>query len=571
MLKQFVFRLMPIFAVIFLASCSDTAEVLDTSTEVAPVAEAPAVAEDNRPNFLVIMVDDMGYTDLGIYGSEINTPNLDQLAREGLILTDFHNQAVCAPTRAALMSGRDPHNAGGAMHVTPNQEGVPGYETYLNDDVVAFPEQLQNGGYNTYMAGKWHLGGAEDQTPNARGFDRSFALMQGGGSHYSDGRGMFEFARVSDYREDGVPVPELPEDFYSSVFYTDYIIDSIDQGDQSKPWFAFLSFTAPHWPLHAPEEDIARYEGMYDEGYEVLRESRIEAGKSAGVIPEAATPYRRLDRVSAWDDLSDEEKRISSRKMEIYATMVDIMDENVGRLIDHLKQTGDYDNTYIMFFSDNGAEGAPRNPGANGTDWVFDNSYENMGKVGSHIYYDADWAQAGVGVGRYFKGFPSAGGTLAPAIIHAPNLTKKGQISDQFISVIDIAPTFLELAGIEPTTVNRYGDPIEPMQGISFADFTTGDATQVRPDDFVFGWEIFGHRAIRKGDWKLLRMSSLPAEMGQRAYGIQDTDYWGLYDVSVDPGETNDLSDDHPEIVEELLAEWDNYMEGNGIILPIRP
>ncbi|MCL4158443.1 UNVERIFIED_CONTAM: hypothetical protein GTU68_002693, partial [Idotea baltica] len=297
----------------------------------------------------------MGYTDLGIYGSEIQTPNLDQLARDGLILTDFHNQAVCAPTRAALLSGTDNHNAGGTMEAAPNQKDVPGYETYLNEDVVAFPAILQQSGYNTYMAGKWHLGSAPHQMPNERGFDRSFALMQGVASHYHDS--VFSAPdNFSDYMEDGDLVEALPRDFYSSNFYTDYIIDAIDEDkDSGDPWFAYLAYTAPHWPLQAPDEDIARYDGYYDEGYEVLRINRIAKAKSLGVIPEEAEMYPRLQRVSAWEALSEEEKEVSSKEMEIYAAMIDVLDQNVGRLIDHLKKTGDYDNTFIVFISDNGA------------------------------------------------------------------------------------------------------------------------------------------------------------------------------------------------------------------------
>lgn len=523
-----------------------------------------------RPNILLILADDLGYTDVGVYGSEINTPNIDQLARDGLIMTDFHNQAVCAPTRAALLSGTDDHNSGGTMHQTPNQIGVPGYESYLNDDISPLPEQLQNGGYNTYMAGKWHLGSESHQTPKARGFDRSFALMQGGASHYADGRGMFTFQREAYYKENGVSIDNasLPEDFYSSDFYTDYIIDSIKQGEAEKPWFAYLAFTAPHWPLQAADEEVAKYEGMYDEGYEVLRAKRIAAGKEAGVIPMDAQPYPKLDKIADWSDLSAEEKKVSAKEMEIYAAMVDVMDQNIGRLISYLKETGQYDNTFIVFLADNGAEGADRNPGDNGTDWTFDNSYENMGRVGSHIYYGAEWAQAGVGVGRYYKSYASEGGNRGPAIINYPNMTKAGEISDAFASVIDLAPTFLDLANLQHATRNRYGDPVKPIQGVSMVPFVTGDVATVRPEDFTFGWETFGHSAIRKGDWKLLKIVSAPAERGQ--IGNQDTDYWGLYDMATDPGEVNDLSDQHPEIVEELLQIWEEYKVENDIVMPVR-
>lgn len=548
-------------ALLFVSAC----------TNQTPLSKAPASAgqsKDGRPNLLLIMADDLGYTDLGVYGSEIDTPNLDQLAKDGLLLTDFHNQAVCAPTRAAIMSGTDNRNAGGAMHQTDNQKGVPGYESYLNEDIVPLPQQLKEGGYQTYMAGKWHLGAEPHQLPIARGFEQSFTLMQGGASHYSDGRGMFERSRKGTYYENSTLIETLPEGFYSSDFYTDYIIKSIDQGDPNKPWFAFLAFTAPHWPLHVDEAYSDKYKGVYDQGYEVLRANRIAKGKELGVIPTEAPTFPKLDLVTAWDELSAQEKVISSRNMEIYAGMVDSLDKNVGRLIAHLKATGAYDNTYIMFLSDNGAEGANRPPGDNGTDWTFDNSLENMGKVNSHTYYGAGWAQAGVGVMRYYKSYSAEGGTRAPAIISHPAMTKSGQQSDAFASVVDIAPTFLELAAVTPVTITAKGEPAQPIQGVSMVPFVLGDANAVRNDDFTFGWEIFGHRAIRKGDWKLLYLTSQPAERNQPP--LQGADVWGLYNMTTDPGEVNDLSDQHPDIVADLLQEWEDYVAKNGIVLPIR-
>lgn len=547
-----------------LVSCSQ-----DRQTEAPMPESAMAMAvEESRPNILLIVADDLGYTDLGVYGSEIDTPNLDQLANDGLILTGFHNQAVCAPTRAAILSGTDNRNAGGAMHQTPNQRDVAGYESYLNEEVVAFPALLQQGGYNTYMAGKWHLGSGAHQTPNTRGFSRSFALMEGGASHYGDGIGMFAHTRVAHYVEDGVPVEKLPEDFYSSNFYTDYIIDSIDADSaEGDPWFAYLAFTAPHWPLQAPDEFVAKYEGVYEDGYEALREARVAKGKQLGVIPQEAPMYPRLEASDPWDSLSQEEKVISAKKMQIYAAMVDALDKNVGRLIDHLKQTGDYDNTLIVFISDNGAEGATRNPGDNGTDWTFDNSLENMGRVGSHIYYGDEWAQAGVGVGRYYKSFASEGGTHGPAFIHHPDLDKKGGISDAFVSVVDLAPTFLQLADVTQPAYGYNGRPLQPTQGESLLPLIFDGAESVRADDFTFGWEVFGHRAIRKGDWKLLWLSSTPAERAQPL--AEGADHWGLYDMRVDPGEVNDLSESMPERVTELLSAWDDYVQKNGIVLPV--
>lgn len=566
-----------IVAVSMLVACSDeisssndnnlsNAELTQVKTSDQSVSTNSA--SGSRPNILLIVADDLGYTDLGVYGSEIDTPNLDQLARDGLILTDFHNQAVCAPTRAAILSGTDNRNAGGAMHQTPNQRDVPGYESYLNEDVMPFPQTLQSGGYKTYWAGKWHLGREDHQTPDARGFDRSFALMEGGASHYADARGMFERARVANYVEDGEPVEKLPEGFYSSDFYTDYIINAIETDKAvDKPWFAYLAFTAPHWPLQAPDELVAKYEGAYDEGFEVLRTQRIKRAKELGIIPQQAQMYPRIEDSDVWDDLSPEEQKMSAKKMQIYAAMIDSVDHNIGRLITHLKDTDQYDNTFIMFISDNGAEGGTRNPGDNGTDWTFDNSFENIGRINSHVYYGDEWAQAGVGVGRYYKSYSSEGGTRGPAIIHHPNLSKKGVISDAFVSVVDIAPTALALAGLSHPNQSDEGREFQPIQGESIIPLAFESAETIRPADFTFGWEVFGHRAIRKGDWKLLWLSTKPAQRIQPI--AKDSDQWGLFDMNTDPGEVNDVASQYPEVVAELLAAWDQYVIENGIVLPV--
>ena len=546
-----------IWFVLVLVGCSAGSE---PELEVGQSQPAIEVGEDTRPNILLIVADDLGYTDLGVYGGEIDTPNLDQLAKDGLILTDFHNQAVCAPTRAAILAGTDNRNAGGAMHQYPEQLGMPGYEDYLSRDVVAFPDLLQQVGYKTYWAGKWHLGHEEDLTPDARGFDRSFALMDGFASHFAD-RMRASPDSLGIYVEDGEDVEQLPEDFFSTDFYTDYIIDAIEaDAETGQPWFAFLGYTAPHWPLQAPDEYIDKYAGQYDEGYEVLREQRIVRGKELGVIPQEAEMYPRLDIVPAWDSLSDEEKAISSREMELFSAMVDGIDQNVARLFDYLKESGQFDNTFIVFISDNGAEGAER--GSRG----FDYSLENMGRPNSYVVYGPEWAGAGVGVASWFKSYASEGGTWGPAFIHYPELARAGQLSDEFISVVDLAPTFLDLAGATHIQSSSSGQPLQELQGYSLVPYLLGEENQVREEDFTFGWEIFGHRAIRKGDWKLLRHSGSPSERSQPI--AAGADRWGLYNLSVDPGEVNDLSASEPEKVAELLEVWDEYVEVNGIVLP---
>ena len=525
-----------------------------------------AQTEDDRPNLLLIMVDDMGYTDIGAYGSEINTPVLDQLAKEGLLMTDFHNQAVCRPTRSALMGGTDSHNAGGGMHQAVNQRDEPGYESVLNDNTIAFPSLLQAAGYNTYFTGKWHLGNDAGNRPSGRGFDRSFALLPGMASHYHDAS-FVQASRKSAYSEDGVDVEKLPEDFYSTTFYTDYIIDAIEKDRETgAPWFTYLAYTAPHWPLQAPPEYIAKYEGMYDEGYDVLREKRIEASKAAGIFPADAKTYPQLDIVEPWDTLSDEEKKVAVREMEIYAAMVDFLDESIGRLVDYLKSIDEYENTVIVFLTDNGAEGQIRNPGGGG-DGGFDTSYENMGKINSYVHYRTGWAEAAGSVMRYFKSFSSEGGIRGQAIFHYPKSGVSGVKSDQLTSVIDIAATFVDMANAPHPQDLADGKPVHPLQGKSLRPLIMGETDIVRTDDDILAWEVFGHLAVRKGDWKLLQLATKSSDSGQRP--AQEAGFWGLYDMATDPGETTDLSDQNPEVVEELLAAWDQYSSNHGLIIPI--
>jgi arylsulfatase len=538
---------------LFLSACGGGASNENGKTGPVP----------SRPNILFIVADDLGYTDLGVYGGEIETPHLDQLAKAGLMLTDFHNQAVCAPTRASILAGTDNRNAGGAMHQTPNQIGVPGYESHLSRDVVPFSDLLRQSGYITYFLGKWHLGSEPDLLPNARGFDRSYALMEGFASHFHD-KGRFRPDQLGTYYEDGKFVENLPEGFFSTDFYTDLLIDYLDSDiDSDKPWFAYLAYTAPHWPLQAPDEYLDKYKGVYDEGYEVLREQRIARGKERGVIPQEAKMYPRLPTVPPWNELSEEEKAVASREMEIYAAMVDGIDQNVGRLLSHLKAIGEYNDTLIVFISDNGAEGVDRGGPARG----WDNRLENLGRMNSYVYYGEKWAQAGVGVGRYHKSLSSEGGSLGPALFYHKDLTKKGEMNDEFMAVTDFYPTFVELAGASHLKAGSDGKPLHEVQGHSLLPVLFGDENSVRAEDFTYGWEVFGHRAIRKGDYKLLWLTSKPSERGQ--YVPELADQWGLYDLSVDPGETNDLSDSHPEIRADLLKEWDAYLEKNGIVLPV--
>jgi len=508
-----------------------------------------------KPNFLLIIADDLGYSDIGAFGGEIETPSLDALANEGIRMTNFHTAPTCSPTRSMLFSGTDNHRAGiGNMAelLTPEQKGQPGYEGHLNDLVVTLPEVLRDNGYHTSTTGKWHLGRTEALSPNARGFDESWVLVQGGASHFDDGRAIIGVDPKAIYLENGKQV-EVPKGFFSSDFYADKAIEYVNAAGD-KPFFHVLSFTAPHWPLQAPDSYIKKYEGRYDEGYEAIRQQRLGKMKDMGLVGHELAANVPFDQLPTWDELTDEQRRIEARKMEIYAAMVDNMDENIGRVIAHLEKAGKLDNTVVMFMSDNGADGnspevLPRNK-----EWIaaeYDNSFENMGRRDSYIWYGAQWGQVSATPWPMWKGYPTQGGFLVPAILSLPGKDANGEINHEFFHVMDIIPTFLELAGIDVPTSPYKGREVFEVQGISMVPGLNGKA----PENRVVGWELYGRSAVRMGDWKI-RLMEPPYGPGE----------WQLFNLAVDPTETTDLASKEPEKLKQLLAEWDKYVKRNGVI-----
>jgi arylsulfatase len=521
--------------------------------------------DDRRPNILLIVADDLGYTDLGVYGGEIGTPNLDALARNGVLFTEFHAASTCSPTRAMLLSGMDNHPAGlGTMahDQTPGQLGRPGYEGYLSFRVAALPELLREAGYHTYLSGKWHLGMDRETSPAARGFERSFGLMNGGSGHF-DTLALFPGGR-SVYREDGEEVG-LPDDFYSTRSYAERMIEFLEQnaGD-GRPFFAYLAFTAPHWPLQAPEVSIARFAGRFDDGYDALHARRVERLKRLGLVAREAEAYPGLPDRTPWEDLGPEQQRIEARKMEIYAAMVHDLDAYVGKVIEHLERLGAYDDTFILFMSDNGAEGhdlqATWPSLAQHIRDCCDNRYENMGNADSYIDHGPEWARAGIGVSSLYKGFSTQGAIKVPAFVSFPGRIRGPRVVRAFVSVMDVMPTMLELAGIEHPGERFQGRAVLPMQGRTMLPMLLGEAESVHGPEPLMAWELFGRRAVRRGEWKLT-FTTKPHGPGE----------WQLFDLASDPAELYDLSDRHPEIRRELLESWDRYMADNGVILPETP
>ncbi|MBR9829355.1 MAG: arylsulfatase [Oceanospirillales bacterium] len=524
------------------------AATLLTSSALASAAE--------RPNILLIVADDLGYSDIGAFGGEIETPSLDELASEGIRLTDFHTAPTCSPTRSMLLSGTDSHQAGlGNMAelLQPEQQGKPGYEGYLNTSVATLPEVLRDNGYNTYMVGKWHLGRSEDKSPAARGFDKSFALIQGGASHFDDQRAIISKDPKAIYRNNGKSV-DLPKGFFSSDSYTDLMMDYIDEDlAQDKPFFAYVAYTAPHWPLQAPDAFLKKYEGKYEEGYEQVRQARLERMHEMGIIDASVTAHTPMTQLPRWEELSDEQRKLEARRMEIYAAMVDNMDHNIGRLIDWLDEKGELDNTLIMFMSDNGADGNSPEVLPGNKAWFasdYDNSFENLGRPNSYVWYGAQWGQVSATPFPLFKGFASQGGLVAPAIMRLPGAKLAGQINHEFIHVKDVMPTLLEFASAKDVATPYNGREVLPIQGRSMLPTLKGEKTEER----AVGWELFGRSAIHKGDWKI-RLLEQPYGNGE----------WQLFNLKNDPTERHNLAQQEPEKLAELLSDWDAYVRDNGV------
>ncbi len=516
----------------------------------------PPVSATARPNILLIVADDLGYTDLGSFGGEIETPNIDLLASRGLKFASFHTAPFCAVTRAMLLSGNNNHIAGMGSQDLP--AGMFGYEGELSDRIIPFPALLQDAGYHTYITGKWHLGTRPEANPKQKGFERSFVLLPGAGNHYDD-QGLFSEMPVSPYTEDGEPAAWQNGD-YSTDVYTDKLISYIDANvADGEPFFALATYTSPHWPLQVDPEYWKKYEGRYDEGYEKLKERRFASLKRIGLIPAAAAMPPNHPRVKPWTDLTEEQRRSEARKMELYAGMVDNLDANIGRLLDYLEDIGEYDNTLIVFISDNGAAAEDFYHHERFGPFIrehFNEDYASMGAPDSFISYGPQWAEAGTTPFRYFKGHTTEGGVTAPMIVAGPGIEADGQAVHAFTTVMDLAPTFYESAGIAyPERFNN--KDVFPLKGQSLWPLLAGQSDAVHAADYVFALEHRGQVLIRKGNWKLVN-STLPL----------NPDTFELYDLSVDLAEQQDLKSAAPEKFTEMIGEWEKLKQETRLQIP---
>ncbi|MCP4383509.1 MAG: arylsulfatase [Hyphomicrobiales bacterium] len=520
-----------------------------------------AASADERPNILLVMADDLGWSDIGPYGGEIDTPNLDALAEAGMLFTDFHASVSCSPTRAMLLSGNDNHIAGlGTMSemLVANQVGEPGYEGHLNDRVASMAEVLRDAGYHTIMSGKWHLGHEQGTLPFDRGFDSTLTMLVGGASHWADRLGILPDDDPAKYAMNGEHIKTLPEDFYSSRSYADRLIDEIRarRGDD-RPFFAYLAFTAPHDPVHAPEPWLSKYAGRYDEGYEVLKKDRWATAKELGLVPVDAPLPELLPFVTPWSELTEEDQALEKRGMEVYSGMVDAMDYHYGRVVDFLADIGELDNTIIIFLSDNGSNPfySADYPDAGNPEFVakFDHSLENLGRPGSNFAYGPGFASGSSGPLDYFKQTVGEGGIRVPLIIAGPGIPE-GEVTDAFAYVWDILPTLLDMTGAK-YPAERNGMKLEQPRGRSMAPLFADTALEIYgPDELVAG-EMAGGKWIRQGSYKAV---SVPAPYGDGE--------WRLYDVEKDPGETTDLASDMPDLLGFLMAAWNDYSEDVGVV-----
>ena len=519
-----------------------------------------------QPNIVILLADDIGFSDIGAYGGEIATPHLDQLARKGVRFSNFHVAGSCSPTRAMLQTGVISHRAGlGNMPETipPAHRGKPGYETHLNNRVITLAELLRAQGYRTYFTGKWHLGHSPATVPTARGYDRALALSQSGADNFENKPNLLLYTRA-DWTEDGKPA-KLPARFYSSTLLVDRAISYIQSGRASgKPFFASINFLANHIPVQASDADIAAYQGRYAQGWTVLRDGRRAGAIAHGVMP-AGVPMVRMKTTRDWNSLSDTQRRQRAGAMAAYAAMATAMDREIGRLIAYLKAEGEYENTIFLFLSDNGSEATDPMELGLLSHWnariLYNQSISEQGRPGSLTATGAGFASASAAPLRGYKFTASEGGLRVPLIVAWPGHPeiRSGAIAGNFTHVTDVAPTLLALAGA-PAQQGRFaGRAVEPMRGADLRPMLANPAAAVHAEGKPIGYELSGNAALFKGHYKLVK--NLPPYGDGR---------WRLYDIMADPGETRDLSADMPARFAQMQADYAAFAKANGV-LPMPP
>ena len=537
--------------------------IVGISTANSLLAQQSTNGGAARPNIVLILADDLGYTDISPFGSEIRTPNIARLAAEGISFTNYHTAGSCAPARAMLLTGVDSHRNGVPNipeALPPEQSAYENYQGVLGDGVVTLANLLQDAGYHTYMTGKWHLGHTPQLLPSARGFDRTIAMADTGADNWEQRTYLPIYVRANWYADGEEHT--LPDDFYSSEYFIDKTIEFIDSNvEDDAPFFAYIPFQAVHMPVQAPREFSDKYTGVYDQGWTVMRERRRVAAEAAGVIPAGAeavvTPGTLI-----WDSLTAEQQRHHARRMEVYAGMVDAMDMHIGRLMDYLESIGEYEDTIFIFTSDNGAEGSglisPTGTSVLGewfNDVGYSADYETLGERGSFNAIGPSNASIAASPLAYYKFHASEGGLRVPLVISGPGINYQGTMTDEFVFVTDLTPTILELVDVNNHDGNWDGKEVEPIIGSGFSRFLAGNSVQIHHASEAIGYELGGNSALFKGDYKIVIN---PA-------GQNETE-WHLFNIKSDPGETKDLATDQADLLAEMLADYEAYVEANNVL-----
>ena len=543
-------------------SLKRAATLLTALALLSPATLGAQVAPAKRPNIVILLADDWGFTDVGAFGGEIATPNIDALAAKGVRFSNFHVAGSCSPTRAMLQTGVINHRAGlGNMPETipPEHLGKPGYEAQLNNRVVTIADQLRAGGYRTYLTGKWHLGHTPDTLPTVRGYDRALALAQSGADNFEDKPNLLIYNKT-EWSEDGKPA-KLPKRFYSSTLIIDKMISYIDRDKATgKPFFASVNFIANHIPVQARDADIAAYAGRYHYGWTTLRKERRAAAITKGVMP-AGVRTVTMNTSGDWTKLSAQQREQRAGAMAAYAAMGTAMDREIGRLIAHLKTIGAYENTIFVFLSDNGAEATdPMNMGAFArwnANQLYDQSIAQQGRPGSLTAQGAGFASASVSPLRGYKFTASEGGLRVPMIMAWPGnpAIKGGSVATGFAHVTDMPMTLLKLAGVAAQQGRFAGRPVESMTGLDLTPMLTGAASSVHSADKPLGYELSGNAVLFKGDYKLVK--NLPPYGDGR---------WRLYNISADPGETLDLSGSDPARFAAMQKDYVAFAKVNKVL-----
>lgn len=524
--------------------------------ETNEAQESDAAAPTAPPNILLVLFDDVGYSRFGVFGGDAATPNIDRVGKSGVLLSRYYSLPLCGPSRASLMTGKDNHLVGaGTLGVARNDKmrKMPAYSMMWDDDQQTVATRLKRAGYQTFVTGKWGVGEKGKNLPNRFGFDRSWVLDSTGASNYQ-AKPYLPLYKEVHWFEDGEHV-SLPADFYSSRNIVDKMIEYVDASDPDRPFFGFLSFQANHFPVQAPRELIDKYDGVFDRGWEVMREERLERVKALGLVPEDAKLAAAPNGSRKWDDLSDEDKKYWARMMQVDAAMLEAADQHLGRLLDHLKAKGQLDNTVVIVTSDNGPDYNTIGTTSTGALLAFerfwmwlegwDVHYDNLGQRGSLAAVGPEWASVSAAPFHLFKFSAAEGGVRVPMIISGPGIKQRGVVGGRS-QVADIAPTLLDIAGVS------YED--DAFDGRSLKPLLTSDAEEVYGEDDPITIEVSGTVGLYRGKWKLTR-TPLPYGDGQ----------WHLYDITNDPGETDDVSAQHPELFEEMQAEYEQYADRVGI------